>query len=76
MERQSGKIVKRGSDPVQRIFRNTLGILTAGLLAFGVVGYITSGEVGILILFIVIAVMTILVSLWGKRLLLPKDRKA
>jgi len=58
-----------------RVFWAMLGIFTAGFLVFGIVGYIASGEVGILILFVLITLMTIFVSLVGKRRLLDKDSR-
>ena len=50
-----------------RAYWTMLGAFTGSFLIFGIVGYIVSGEVGILVLFVVIAVATLLFTSWGRR---------
>jgi uncharacterized membrane protein (Fun14 family) len=60
----------KGSVARQRassVFRGMLLVFAVGFLAFAIVGYIVTKEVGIVVLFVCIYGLTVVVGLWGKR---------
>ncbi len=48
-------------------FRGIMLVFGIGFLAFAIVGYIVTKEVGIVVLFVSIYGLTVVVGLWGKR---------
>jgi hypothetical protein len=54
----------------ESVFRRMLLVFVVGFLILAIVGYLITKEVGILVLFVLVDVSTVVVSLWGKRLLM------
>ncbi len=48
-------------------FRGIMLVFGIGLLAFAIVGYIVTKEVGIVVMFVCIYGLGLVISLWGKR---------
>jgi uncharacterized membrane protein (Fun14 family) len=57
-------LARRHADSV---FRGIMLVFGIGFLAFAIVGYIVTKEVGIVVLFVCIYGLTVVIGLWGKR---------
>jgi Flp pilus assembly protein TadB len=64
--RQS-ELNERAARRANSTFRGMLIVFGVGLFVFALVGYITTGEVAVVVLFALIYGLILLVGFWGKK---------